>query len=250
MKKRFFLIAVLCIAVSATAFCQKKTTTAPQKKAPASVQKSPSTTKQHSTVNAVDNRLDGKEGLPEFEKTGGKPFLDILREKEATCSISPEPLEARTVSALLWAACGKTDAPESYTALYTGTKPCVDLYLVNQEGIYKYDRMEHKLNQIVHGHFLNQILPEEGDQSNAPIALFYAYTPEEVEVTSENGENIRDLIAGINCGAIMQNVCLFCVNENLSCRQFTVSDVCKENLKRHLHGAHVEIIFAQSISRK
>lgn len=250
MKKRFFLIAGLCAAISTTAFCQKGTTSTQGKKTTQSTQVKKPSTAPHSTVNSINNRLDGKEGLPEFDRNGGKPFFDILREKEHTSSISPEALEARTISALLWAACGKTDAPESYTAMYTERQPCINLYLVNQEGIFKYDRNEHKLMMVKHGHFLPQIFSEDGEQGNAPMVLLYAYNPEEIEISPEADPQMKEVIAGINCGAIMQNVTLFCASEHLSCHPFALNNTSKENLMRHLREAHISILYAQTISKK
>lgn len=253
MMKKLFLIAILCMAVSMTAFCQKKTTAAPKAKTPATTTQQAQRPVKSAAPRATvvnNERMDSKEGLPDFDKSGGKPFMDILREKESICSLTPEALDSRTVSMLLWAACGITDAPESYTALYTGKKPCIDVYVINENGIYKYERNEHKLLLVRHGHFMNLLQSNEGEQTPAPMALFYAYGPEEIEMNSETDVDMKELIAGINCGAIMQNVCLFCASENLSSQMISLTDANKENLRRNLHDAHVNIICAQVVSRR
>ena len=253
MKKRLILIAALCMAVSATAFCQKKTTTTSKGTAPTQTSQQVNRPSQSSTQRATvvgNERMDDKEGLPDFDKSGGKPFLDILREKESICSLTPEALDARTVSMLLWAACGRTDAPESFTALYTGKKPCIDVYLINENGIYKYERNEHRLLLVKHGHFMNLLQSEEGEQFPTPMALLYTCNPEEVELNSETDVNIKDIIIGINCGAIMQNVSLFCASENLSCTQISLSEVQKEKLRINLHNASGNIICIQAVSRR
>lgn len=253
MKKRLFLITTLCIAAFATAFCQKTTTTAPKGKTPVQtrpqVQGVNKSSTAHTTV--VSNaRMDNKDGLPDFEKSGGKPFLDILRDKESICSLTPEALDSRTISMLLWAACGRTDAPESFTALYTGKKPCIDVYVINENGIYKYERNEHRLLLVKHGHFMNLLRNEEGEQFPTPMALLYTCNPEEVELNSETETSTKDIIIGINCGAIMQNVSLFCASENLSCTQISLSEVQKEKLRLNLHNASGNIICIQAVSRR
>lgn len=253
MKKRLFLITTLCIAAFATAFCQKTTTTAPKGKTPVQtrpqVQGVNKSSTAHTTV--VSNaRMDNKDGLPDFEKSGGKPFLDILRDKESICSLTPEALDSRTISMLLWAACGKTNAPESYTALYISKKPCIDIYVIIESGIYKYDYNEHKLLLVKHGHFMN-LLNNQGNEHNpAPMALFYTYNPEEIEFASETGVDMKEMIVGINCGAIMQNVSLFCSSENLSCTQISLTDTQKEQLRVNLHNASANIIYAQAVSKR
>ena len=135
-----------------------------------------------------------------------------------SCTLSPVgavrlPSGQETLSTLLWAANG-ISRPDGRRTAPTGLNvQDIDIYVMLETGIYRYDAKAHALLSVKKGDFTRLAGSQKYPQA-APVNLFYVHDQDramrgDARATSE--------CAGIHTGAIMQNVYLFCASEKLSC---------------------------------
>lgn len=142
--------------------------------------------------------------LPSPRKTGGKPLMEALNERQSNREFSDKELSMQTLSNLLWAANG-FNRETKRTAPSSQDRQELDLYVFLKSGVYFYDAKNQQLIQKVKGD--NQA--KAGGQpfvATAPVNLVF--------VANLDKASNRDA-ALIDCGFISQNVYLFCASEGL-----------------------------------
>ena len=177
--------------------------------------------------------------------------MDILNNIhiERDINISPEELNIQQISNLLFTACGKTEKESnSYTALYTNEQPIIEIYVVTREQIMKFDKEEHQLLIIRKGHYLDKITMQREMPIDAPMAIVYTCNTKAPRDPETDG--MPFLVEGINCGAIMQNVFLHCVSEELSCKAISIPEQTKEELLKAMNLKGEQILYGQIVGRK
>jgi SagB-type dehydrogenase family enzyme len=151
--------------------------------------------------------------LPEPQMQGGRPLMQVLKDRSSGRSFSPEKLPPQVLSNLLWAAFG-INRPESghRTAPSARNWQEIDIYVATADGLYLYEPK---------GHLLRQVLSEDiramtGTQAfvrEAPIDLVYVADQARMSGASpEDGERY----AAADTGFIAENVYLFCASERLA----------------------------------
>jgi len=151
--------------------------------------------------------------LPEPQMQGGRPLMQVLKDRSSGRSFSPEKLPPQVLSNLLWAAFG-INRPESghRTAPSARNWQEIDIYVATADGLYLYEPK---------GHLLRQVLSEDiramtGTQAfvrEAPINLVYVADQARMSGASpEDGERY----AAADTGFIAENVYLFCASERLA----------------------------------
>ena len=246
MKQKIFFIALLCAGCTLVSYGQRKpnnqVTTKPAQ----------STTAQRPNSRAAtaasSNRNGAIERLPEFEKSGGKPFMDVLRDRETIPSLQREPLQPEQLSQLLWVACGAT-TPENYTAFKVTQTQCVDMYYINEHGIYRYDRDLHELSSIRRGQFIHLLMGNDEFSVDAAAAVFFVFKPG--EISADGRRPVTEVEAAINCGAIMQNIALYCSSvDMLSCLPINFSDAHKAELLKAINREESMVLYGMVIGRR
>jgi len=142
--------------------------------------------------------------LPSPNRTGGKPLMDALNERQSNRDFSDKELCIQTLSDLLWAANG-FNRETKRTAPSSQDRQEIDLYVSLKSGIYFYDAKNLQLILKVEGN--NQT--QTGGQpfvGVAPLNLIF--------VANLDKASNRDA-ALIDCGFISQNIYLFCASEGL-----------------------------------
>ena len=150
-------------------------------------------------------------GKPDME--GGKPLMQVLRERKSTRAYSDKPLSKQVLSNLLWAAWG-INRPESgtRTAPSAVNRQEIDVYVATADGLYLYDAQAHALKSILE----EDIRADTGTQGfvkTAPVNLVYVADLSKLGRRSSDSENLFSSAA--NTGFISQNVYLFCASEGL-----------------------------------
>jgi nitroreductase len=142
--------------------------------------------------------------LPAAHKTGGKPLMDALSERQSNRDFSDKELSLQTLSDLAWAAYG-FNRENKRTAPTSQDRQEIDLYVSLKTGIYFYDAKAQKL-----------ILKKEGNHQKATGRQPF------VEVAPVNFVFVANLDKASNrdaaltdCGFISQNIYLFCASEGL-----------------------------------
>lgn len=150
--------------------------------------------------------------LMEPQTEGGKPLMQVLRDRKSSRSYSPKKLPDQVLSNLLWAAFG-ISRPKSgkRTAPSAVNWQDVDIYVATAEGLYLYEAKEHALIPVLD----KDIRAETGSQGfvkDAPVNLIFVSDYSKFAIISKES---RDFYSAADTGFISQNVYLFCASEGL-----------------------------------
>ncbi|MBN2612347.1 MAG: SagB/ThcOx family dehydrogenase [Bacteroidales bacterium] len=151
--------------------------------------------------------------LPEPEKTGGRPLMEVLNDRHSSREFSPKELSDQMLSNLLWAAFG-INRPESgkRTAPSARNRQEMEIYVTSAKGLFLYDAKANALVRILS----EDIRSETGAQdwvAKAAINLIYVA---DYSRLGDADENSKWANANASAGFIGQNVYLFCASENLA----------------------------------
>jgi len=181
--------------------------------------------------------------LPDPQINGGRPLMQVLRDRSSSRSFSPEKLPDQILSNVLWAAFG-INRPDTgkRTAPSAVNWQEIDIYVATAEGLYVYDAKTQTLRPILSG----DIRAATGRQDfvkEAPVNLIY------VADFSRMGTATRDdkeLYSAADTGFISQNVYLYCASEGLA--TVVRGSIDKQALAKTMKlRSDQKIILAQSV---
>jgi len=197
---------------------------------------------QNSTVVASDEAHNIGD-LLEIDMNGGKPFMDVLKEKNFTPSISDRVLEPHHLCSLFWAANGTPHRGEVHnrTAYAPMDMQFIKIYALMKEGVFIYDPEAHKLKKIEKSDYRVK-LSDDNMVHRAPILLLYVIDSESTGVVKE--ENKLNY-AFLQAGSICQNVFLYCSSENLNTN--VILDIKKDEFAKNLNIKAANILFIQAV---
>lgn len=150
--------------------------------------------------------------LPKPQMDGGKPLMQVLKERKSTRVFSAQKLPEQTLSNLLWAAFGISRPDGRRTAPSASNRQEIDVYAITSEGAYLYDAKEHSLKPVVAG----DLRAQAGTQDyvkEAPLNLVFVADTTKMGSGSEESKALN---TGADTGFISQNVYLFCASEGLA----------------------------------
>jgi SagB-type dehydrogenase family enzyme len=137
-------------------------------------------------------------------KTGGKPLMEALNDRQSHRSFEKKDLPAQTLSDLLWAAYG-FNREDKRTVPSSQNRQEIDLYVMFSSGIYLYDAKSNVLILKEKGDF-RTALGQANISDNASLSLIYV----------ANLDKASGREAGfIDSGFIAQNVYLYCASAGL-----------------------------------
>lgn len=147
---------------------------------------------------------------PQIE--GGKPLMQVLKDRKSSREFSSEKLPLQVLSNMLWAAFG-INRPDSgkRTAPSARNWQEIDIYVATSEGLYLYDAKAHLLIPIL----AEDVRVMTGLQSfvkDVPVNLIYVADFSKTG-TATNEE--KEFYSAANTGFISQNVYLYCASEGL-----------------------------------
>jgi SagB-type dehydrogenase family enzyme len=181
--------------------------------------------------------------LPTPHMQGGKPLMQVLKDRQSSRAFSTKKLTMQTLSDLLWAAFGinRPDS-EKRTAPSTRNWQEIDVYAVMEDGAYLYDAKTNTLKLVVKGD-IRKMTGAQPFVASAPLNLVYVADVMKMKNASPNDIT---LYSGADVGFISQNVYLFCASEGLATvvRGLVDRDVCAKAL--NLSGQK-KIILAQTV---
>jgi hypothetical protein len=156
--------------------------------------------------------------LPAPDKTGGKPLMQALNERQTTRSFTKDSLTLQQLSDLLWAGFGINRADQGKrTAPSALNWQEIDIYVTLPEGSYVYVAESHSLK------FINNkdLRKETGSQSFvADAALNLLFVADMGKRGNKEGVEIRDsdlFMTYSDAAFIAQNIYLYCASANLGC---------------------------------
>jgi SagB-type dehydrogenase family enzyme len=151
--------------------------------------------------------------LPKPQLDGGRPLMQVLKERKSSREFRSEKLPLQVLSNLIWAASG-VNRPESgrRTAPTAANWQEIDIYLAVAEGLYLYDAKSHLLNPVL----AEDIRALAGLQSfvkDAPLNLIYVADFSRI---GRGTHEEKEFFSAADTGFIAQNVYLFCASEGLA----------------------------------
>jgi nitroreductase len=151
--------------------------------------------------------------LPKPQMDGGRPLMQVLKERSTSRDFSSEKLPLPVLSNLLWAAFG-VNRPESgkRTAPSALNRQEIDIYVATAEGLYVFDAKAHRLNPVL----AEDVRAATGTQpyvKDAPVNLVYVADLAKIEKASAPDQ---DFYTAADTGFIAENVYLFCASEGLA----------------------------------
>jgi SagB-type dehydrogenase family enzyme len=151
--------------------------------------------------------------LPIPQTDGGKPLMQVLKERHTSREFSEKRLPAQVLSNLLWAAFG-INRPDSgkRTAPSASNRQEIDIYVAMASGLYVYDPKAHRLAPV-RGEDVRSATGKQPFVSVAPMNLVYV-----ADFAKMGGSSEEDKVfySAANTGFIAENVYLFCTSEGLS----------------------------------
>ncbi|HHU97562.1 MAG TPA: SagB/ThcOx family dehydrogenase [Petrimonas sp.] len=173
--------------------------------------------------------------LPAPDRTGGKPLMQALNERQSNRSFQDKSLTQQQLSDLLWAANG-FNRDDKRTAPTANNRQELELYAVTKEGVFFYDAKNNLLKEVKKGDYRAQA----GMQDFVAEAALNLIFVSDMEKASS-----RDF-ALIDCGFVSQNVYLYCASEGLGTvvRGFFDKKVLSELLEL---PSSQEVLLTQSV---
>jgi len=151
--------------------------------------------------------------LPSPQLTGGKPLMDLLRERKTTRAFSTKELSMQELSNLLWAGAG-ISRPESgkRTAPSANNWQEVEIYVSLKSGVYRYDALQNSLIPVL----AEDIRSKTGQQDfvgGAPVNLIYVA---DYSKMTNRPEAMKFFYSGTDTGFISENIYLYCASAGLA----------------------------------
>jgi SagB-type dehydrogenase family enzyme len=150
--------------------------------------------------------------LPKPQTEGGRPLMQLLRDRKSVREFSAEKLPLPVLSNLLWAAFGVSQSDGRRTAPSARNWQKTGIYVASEDGLYLYDAKGHILLPILK----DDIRAMTGTQpyvKDAPINLVYVA---DYAKAGTSPMEQKDLWTACDSGFIAQNVYLYCTSEGLS----------------------------------
>jgi SagB-type dehydrogenase family enzyme len=150
--------------------------------------------------------------LPPPQTSGGKPLMQVLKDRHSTREFSSEKLPPQVLSNLLWAAFGVNRPDGKRTAPSAMNWQEIDIYVATQDGLYIYDAKANALNPVL----AQDVRGATGLQPFVKeAAVNLAYVADLAKTGRVGGED-QILFTAADTGFIAQNVYLFCASEGLA----------------------------------
>ncbi|HOL71874.1 MAG TPA: SagB/ThcOx family dehydrogenase [Bryobacteraceae bacterium] len=144
--------------------------------------------------------------LPKPQTEGGKPLMQALKERKSTREFSQQKLSPQVLSNLLWAAFGINREDGRRTAPTASNRQEIDIYVVMEEGAYRYDPKANQLEPVAKGD-LRKATGTQDFVAQAPVNLVYV-----ADLAKQKNSDW----AYADTGFIAQNVYLYCASEGLA----------------------------------
>jgi SagB-type dehydrogenase family enzyme len=169
--------------------------------------------------------------LPKPQIDGGKPLMQVLKERKSAREFSSERIPLQVLSNLLWAASG-VNRPESgrRTAPTAANWQEIDIYVAMAEGLYLYDAKPHLLKPVL-AEDIRALAGRQAFVKDAPLNLIFVADFSRI---SRGTHEEKEFFSAADTGFIAQNVYLFCASEGLA-------TVVRANIDRETLGKTMKL---------
>jgi transcriptional regulator with XRE-family HTH domain/nitroreductase len=180
--------------------------------------------------------------LPPPQTDGGRPLMQVLKDRKSTREFGPATLSPQTLSNLLWAAFGINRPDERRTAPSAMNWQEVSIYMATPEGVYIYYAKDNTLNPVLAG----DVRAATGTQSYVKDAAVNLVYVSDLSKTGNAASTDVEMYTAADVGFIAQNVYLYCASEGLA--TVVRASIDKPALAKTLNlQPNQKIILAQSV---
>lgn len=180
------------------------------------------------------------------EMTGGRPLMEVLKDRKSMRNFAKTKLSDQTLSNLLWAAWG-INRPEQnlHTAPSASNQQEIDVYVTLEKGLYLYEPKSHELKPVL----AKDLRAATGTQpfvKNVPVNLVYVADHGKMYRNRGVPKETKKFYSAANVGYISQNVYLFCASEGLGTVVRGLVD--RESLAKQMKlRSEQEVVLSQSV---
>lgn len=179
--------------------------------------------------------------LPSPRMEGGKPLMQVLKERRTTRAFADRKVSPETLSNLLWAAFGINRPDGRRTAPSARNWQEIDIYVSTADGFYLWSPVKNILIPVL-TRDARALTGTQDHAASAPVSLVYVADYSKVT----GGGTDREVLVGADTGFISQNVYLFCASEGLA--TVVRASIDRDALARELKlRPDQKIILAQSV---
>ncbi|HYP66975.1 MAG TPA: SagB/ThcOx family dehydrogenase [Thiobacillaceae bacterium] len=178
---------------------------------------------------------------PEME--GGKPLMQVLKERHSTREFDARPLPPQVLSNLFWAASG-VNRPESGKRTAPSARDWreIEVYAAMADGAYRYDPQTHTLKRVV-TRDIRKLTGVQDFVASTPVDLVFVA---DLDKMSGAGAEQEAFYSATDTGFIAQNVYLFCASAGLA--TVVRGSVDRDTLAAALRlNSRQRVILAQSV---
>jgi len=146
-------------------------------------------------------------------RSGGKPLMDVLADRQSLREFSPDALPDQTLSDLLWAAAGINRSEHGGRTVPSAMNAQeVLLYVALPRGLFLYDPVRHVLQLVVAGD-VRRVTGNQDFVDTAPLDLVFVADHTRMKLVPAAQ---RQGYAFATAGAMVQNVYLYCASQGLA----------------------------------
>jgi nitroreductase len=148
--------------------------------------------------------------LPQPQTEGGRPLMQVLKERKTTREFAPDKLPPQILSNLLWAAFGVNRPDGKRTAPSAMNRQEMDIYVATGDGLFVYNAQANRLDPVL-GQDVRAATGTQSFVATAPLNLVYV-----ADLAKAGSEPDAELYTAADAGFIAQNVYLYCASEGLA----------------------------------
>ncbi|MDR0728541.1 MAG: SagB/ThcOx family dehydrogenase [Prevotellaceae bacterium] len=181
--------------------------------------------------------------LPKPVKTGGKPLMNVLSDRQTIRTFSTQELSQVQLSNLLWAANGINRTDGKRTAPSASNCQEIDIYVFLKTGVYLYNPVANTLEFIEKGDRRGEV-GRQAFIEKAPVVLVFVANWDKMTRYKNRPED-QQFYAGTDVGFVSQNVYLYAASENMS--TVVLGMVNRDNLAKLLKLKNGKVMLGQPI---
>lgn len=150
--------------------------------------------------------------LPPPQTSGGRPLMEVLKDRKSTREFGPGTLSVQMLSNLLWAAFGINRPDGHRTAPSAMNWQEVSIYVVAPNGVYVYDAKANALEPVAEGDF-REATGTQSFVKDAAVNLVYV---SDLAKTGRAASSDVEMFTAADVGFISQDVYLYCASQGLA----------------------------------
>ena len=141
--------------------------------------------------------------LPAPVASGGMGLFEVLQKRASIREYSDKDISDKTLSQVLWAACGKNRPDGRITAPSAVNAQDVVVYVCKANGAFLYDAQNNTLVQVSKKDLRKAVAGRQEFAAKAPVSLVLVSNLEKLPRANQ-------MLGAIDVGYVSENICLAC----------------------------------------